>query len=150
MPIMVVIVCIVFLALLRNLLVLSGLSINLPSALPLILGLLACLAWVMRVNRLGFRDFLAALFHRNTVPMLLLIFGIMAFKGALVDSQAVLKIREEMVQYQIPFLMVVVAMPLISGFITGITIGFVGASFPLLVPLFTGLSPFDMSRDMWA
>jgi integral membrane protein (TIGR00529 family) len=143
MPIMVVIVCIVFLALLRNLLVLSGLSINLPSALPLILGLLACLAWVMRVNRLGFRDFLAALFHRNTVPMLLLIFGIMAFKGALVDSQAVLKIREEMVQYQIPFLMVVVAMPLISGFITGITIGFVGASFPLLVPLFTGLSPFD-------
>ena len=143
MPIMVVIVCIVFLALLRNLLVLSGLSINLPSALPLILGLLACLAWVMRVNRLGFRDFLAALFHRNTVPMLLLIFGIMAFKGALVDSQAVLKIREEMVQYQIPFLMVLVAMPLISGFITGITIGFVGASFPLLVPLFTGLSPFD-------
>jgi integral membrane protein (TIGR00529 family) len=136
MPIMVVIVCIVFLALLRNLLVLSGLSINLPSALPLILGLLACLAWVMRVNRLGFRDFLAALFHRNTVPMLLLIFGIMAFKGALVDSQAVLKIREEMVQYQIPFLMVVVAMPLISGFITGITIGFVGASFPLLVPLY--------------
>ena len=143
MPIMVVIVCIVFLALLRNLLVLSGLSIDLPSAFPLILGLLACLAWVMRVNRLGFRDFLAALFHRNTVPMLLLIFGIMAFKGALVDSQAVLKIREEMVQYQIPFLMVVVAMPLISGFITGITIGFVGASFPLLVPLFTGLSPFD-------
>ena len=143
MPIMVVIVCIVFLALLRNLLVLSGVSINLPSALPLILGLLACLVWVMRVNRLGFRDFLAALLHRNTVPMLLLIFGIMAFKGALVDSQAVFKIREEMVQYQIPFLIVVVAMPLLSGFITGITIGFVGASFPLLVPLFVGLSPFD-------
>ena len=143
MPIMVVIICIVFLALLRNLLGLSGVSVNLPSALPLILGLLACLVWVMRVNRLGFRDFLAALLHRNTVPMLLLIFGIMAFKGALVDSQAVLKIREEMVRYQIPFLIVVVAMPLLSGFITGITIGFVGASFPLLVPLFTGLSPFD-------
>jgi len=143
MPIMVVIVCIVFLALLRNLLVLSGVSINLPSALPLILGLLACLVWVMRVNRLGFRDFLAALLHRNTVPMLLLIFGIMAFKGALIDSQAVFKIREEMVQYQIPFLIVVVAMPFISGLITGITIGFVGATFPLLVPLFVGLSPLD-------
>jgi hypothetical protein len=143
MPIMVVIVCIVFLALLRNLLVLSGVSINLPSALPLILGLLACLVWVMRVNRLGFRDFLAALLHRNTVPMLLLIFGIMAFKGALIDSQAVLEIREEMVQYQIPVLIVVVAMPFISGLITGITIGFVGATFPLLVPLFVGLSPLD-------
>jgi uncharacterized protein len=143
MPIMVVIVCIVFLALLRSLLVLSGASINLPSALPLILGLLACLVWVMRVNRLGFRDFLAALLHRNTVPMLLLIFGIMAFKGALIDSQAVLKIREEMIQYHIPVLVVVVAMPFISGLITGITIGFVGATFPLLVPLFVGLSPLD-------
>ena len=143
MPIMVVIVCIVFLALLRSLLVLSGVSINLPSALPLILGLLACLVWVMRVNRLGFRDFLAALLHRNTVPMLLLIFGIMAFKGALIDSQAVLEIREEMVHYQIPVLIVVVAMPFISGLITGITIGFVGATFPLLVPLFVGLSPLD-------
>ncbi len=143
MPIMVVIVCIAFLALLRKLLAFSGISVDLPPALPLILGLLACLVWVMRVNRLGFGDFLKALLHRNTVPMLLLIFGIMAFKGALVDSRAVLKIREEMVQYQIPFLMVVVAMPLISGFITGITIGFVGASFPLLVPLFAGLSPFD-------
>jgi integral membrane protein (TIGR00529 family) len=143
MPIIVVIVCIVFLALLRSLLVLSGASINLPSALPLILGLLACLVWVMRVNRLGFRDFLAALLHRNTVPMLLLIFGIMAFKGALIDSQAVLEIREEMVQYHIPVLIVVVAMPFISGLITGITIGFVGATFPLLVPLFVGLSPLD-------
>jgi integral membrane protein (TIGR00529 family) len=143
MPILVVVVCILFLALLRNLLVFSGISLNLPSALPLILGLLACLAWVMRVNRLGLRDFVAALLNRNTVPMLLLIFGIMAFKGALVDSQAVLKIREEMIQYQIPFLVVVVAMPFIAGFITGITIGFVGATFPLLVPLFAGLSPFD-------
>ena len=143
MPIMVVVVCIVFLALLRNLLVSSGLSIKLPSALPLLLGLLACLVWVMRVNRLGFGDFCRALIDRNTVPMLLLILGIMAFKGALVDSHAVLKIREEMVQYQIPFLMVVVTMPFVSGLITGITIGFVGATFPLLVPLFTGLSPFD-------
>jgi hypothetical protein len=67
----------------------------------------------------------------------------MAFKGALIDSQAVLEIREEMVHYQIPVLIVVVAMPFIAGLITGITIGFVGATFPLLVPLFVGLSPLD-------
>ncbi len=75
--------------------------------------------------------------------MLLLILGIMVFKGTLIDSQAVLQIREEMVHYRIPFLLVVVSMPFISGFITGITIGFVGATFPLLVPLFAGLSPLD-------
>jgi integral membrane protein (TIGR00529 family) len=143
MPILVVVGCIVFLALLRNAILWSGVSITLPTALPLLLGLLACLIWVMWVNRLSFRHLWTAMLDRNTLPMLLLILGIMAFKGALVDSQAVLQIREEMVQYRIPFLIVVVAMPFISGLITGITIGFVGATFPLLVPLFAGLSPLD-------
>ena len=75
--------------------------------------------------------------------MLLLIFGIMAFKGTLIDSQAVLQIREEMFRYRIPFLMVVMGMPFISGLVTGIAVGFVGTTFPLLTPLFAGLSPID-------
>jgi integral membrane protein (TIGR00529 family) len=143
MPIAVVVVCIVFLALLRSVLVWSGSSIILPTAFPLLMGLSACLIWVICANRLGLGHLGKALIDRNTLPMVLLIFGIMAFKGALVDSQAVLQIREEMVLYQIPFLMVIMAMPFISGFITGITIGFVGATFPLLVPLFAGLSALD-------
>jgi hypothetical protein len=143
MPIFVVVLCIVLLALWRNALAWFGVSIKMPTTFPLLLGLSACLIWVLWVNRLNFTDFWAALIDRNTLPMVLLIFGIMAFKGALVDSQAVLQIREEMVRYKIPFLMVVMAMPFISGFITGITIGFVGATFPLLVPLFAGLSPLD-------
>ena len=97
----------------------------------------------MWANRLRLQDLWKAVMNRNTLPMLLLIFGIMAFKGALIDSQAVSQIREEMVRYQIPFLMVVMGMPFISGLITGIAVGFVGATFPLLVPLFAGLSPLD-------
>ncbi|MCK5658020.1 MAG: DUF401 family protein, partial [Deltaproteobacteria bacterium] len=143
MPILVVVGCIGFFALLRSLTLWLGVSIKLPAAMPLLFGLLACVIWVMWVNGLGVNDFWTALVDRNTLPMLLLICGIMAFKGALIDSQAVLEIREEMVQYQIPVLIVVVAMPFISGLITGITIGFVGATFPLLVPLFVGLSPLD-------
>jgi integral membrane protein (TIGR00529 family) len=143
MPILLVVGCIGFFALLRSLTMWFGVSIKLPAAMPLLFALLVCVIWVMWVNGLGFNDFLTALVDRNTLPMLLLICGIMAFKGALINSQVVLEIREEMVQYQIPFLIVVVAMPLISGLITGITIGFVGATFPLLVPLFVGLSPLD-------
>ncbi len=143
MPILLVVGCIVFLALLRNCLLWAGVRVNLPTSLPLLLGLLTCSIWVMWTNRLRLQDLWKAVMNRNTLPMLLLIFGIMAFKGALIDSQAVLQIREEMVQYQIPFLMVVMGMPFVSGLITGIAVGFVGATFPLLVPLFAGLSPLD-------
>jgi integral membrane protein (TIGR00529 family) len=143
MPILLVIGCIVSLALLRNFLSWVGVKVYLPNSLPLLLGLLTCSIWVMWANKLSLQDLWRAVMNRNTLPMLFLIFGIMAFKGALIDSQAVLQIREEMVQYQIPFLMVVMGMPFISGLITGIAIGFVGATFPLLVPLFAGLSPLD-------
>ena len=143
MPILLVVGCIVFLALLRNCLLWAGVRVTLPTSLPLLLGLLTCSIWVMWANRLRLHDLWKALMNRNTLLMLLLIFGIMAFKGALIDSQAVLQIREEMVRYRIPFLMVVMGMPFISGLITGIAVGFVGATFPLLVPLFAGLSPLD-------
>jgi integral membrane protein (TIGR00529 family) len=143
MPILLVVGCIVFLAVLRSCLSWAGIKVNLPTSLPLILGLMVCSVWVMWANRLSLPDLWRALVNRNTLLMVLLIFGIMAFKGALIDSQAVLQIREEMIRYRIPFLMVVMGMPFISGLITGITIGFVGATFPLLVPLFAGLSPLD-------
>ena len=143
MPILLVVGCIVFLALLRSGLSRTGLQVNLPNSLPLILGLLACFIWVMWANRLGLQDLWRAVINRNTLPMLLLIFGIMAFKGTLIDSQAVLQIREQMFRYRIPFLMVVMGMPFISGLVTGIAVGFVGTTFPLLTPLFAGLSPID-------
>ncbi|UCG14370.1 MAG: DUF401 family protein [Deltaproteobacteria bacterium] len=143
MPIVVVVACIVVLGLARHVLLLAGVGIEVPRVLPLLLGLLACLLWVLRVNHLSLRNLRDALFNRNTIPMLLLVFGIMVFKGELVDSQAVLQIREEMMHYRIPILVVIVAMPFISGLITGIAIGFVGASFPLVVPLFAGLPPMD-------
>ena len=143
MPITVVVAFIVGFATVRFVLAGVGLNVNVPTTLPLLLGLIACLIWVIWANRLGLSDFWAALLNRNTMPMVLLIFGIMAFKGALVDSRAVFHIREEMVRYHIPVVMVIMAMPFISGFVTGITIGFVGATFPLVVPLFAGLPPLD-------
>jgi len=34
-------------------------------------------------------------------------------------------------------------MPFVSGLITGIAIGFVGTSFPLVIPLFQALPAYD-------
>jgi hypothetical protein len=53
-----------------------------------------------------------------------------------VDSQAVTQIRDELIAYHIPVTLIVIVMPFISGLITGIAIGFVGTSFPLIIPLF--------------
>ena len=60
----------------------------------------------------------------------------MIFQGIMKDSRAVVDIRTELMTYRIPILLVVVIIPFLSGLITGIGIGFVGTSFPLIIPLF--------------
>ena len=44
-------------------------------------------------------------------------------------------IRDELMTYGIPPILLILIMPFFSGFILGIAVGFVGASFPLIVPL---------------
>jgi integral membrane protein (TIGR00529 family) len=141
MPIVLVVASILLFALVRYVLAWIGWTITLPRVPPLLAGLGGSLLWVLNVNRLGLRQFLTALVNLVTLSMVTLVFGIMIFKGLLIDSQAIFQIREELVRYHIPVLLVIMGMPFLAGLITGIAVGFVGSSFPLVVPLFNGLPP---------
>jgi hypothetical protein len=67
--------------------------------------------------------------------MVLTVFGIMAFKGVLVQSGAIEQVRAELVEYHIPSILIISVLPFIAGLVTGIAFAFVGASFPLVVAL---------------
>jgi hypothetical protein len=69
--------------------------------------------------------------------------AIMVFEGLMTDSRAVVEIRKELMAYRIPLVMVITFMPFLSGVVTRIAIGFVGVSFPLIIPLFPAGSLFD-------
>ena len=143
MPILIVVLVIVLLAGLNGLLNLTGFHVKLSGAGSILPGLLASTIWVSGVNRISFRQLRAAVFDRALFSLLLLVASIMVFKGIMIDSQAVVAIRNELMAYGIPVILVIVIMPFLSGLITGIAIGFVGTSFPLIIPLFPTTSLFD-------
>ena len=116
---------------------------TLPPLTSVFVGLAVCLALVIRQNRMPAQKVVRAAFHKTVLPMLLLVIGIMVFKGLLVESQAITAIRDELVQYNIPPLAAILILPFICGFITGIAVGFVGASFPLVIPLLAGKTGLD-------
>ena len=68
--------------------------------------------------------------------MMMLLLGIMIFKGVMTKTSAVESIRNELFTFHIPSLLVVLIMPFLAGMITGVAIGFVGTTFPLIIPLF--------------
>lgn len=136
MPIIVVVAVIAVMAAITMILRAMGADVAMSGGVAILPGLLAAVFWVVRTNRLTRGQLRAAFTHRGILPMLLLVAAIMIFKGVMTDSQAVLHIRDELVAYRFPLIWIILLMPFLSGFVTGIAIGFVGTSFPLIIPLF--------------
>ena len=143
MPVLIVALVIVALAGLSGLLALLGVRVKIPGTISILPGLVISTLWVCIVNHMSLAQFRSAVMHRDVLPMLSLIAAIMVFKGIMMDSQAVFQIRDELEAYEIPFTLIIMIMPFLSGLITGIAIGFVGTSFPLIIPLFPSTQPFD-------
>ena len=109
-----------------------------PKYLNFLIGLILAQGWVIKTNKLPARLIKQALCNRFTFKMALIILGIMAFKGILIDTHIIVEIQEELTRYHIPAVFVVAALPFISGLVMGIAMGFVGSSFPLIIVLLQG------------
>jgi hypothetical protein len=77
----------------------------------------------------------------DTWLMIVLVVGIQAFAAALscpldaAGSTLITGMRDEFIRTGIPLIVVVMLVPFISGMVTGVAFGFVGASFPIVFAL---------------
>lgn len=83
-----------------------------------------------------------AIFKKTTIwEFVILVIGIQAFSAALkrplnpAEMTLVGSMRDEFLHLGIPLLAVMIAVPFVSGMVTGVAMGFVGASFPLVFAL---------------
>ncbi len=112
-----------------------------PPELPVLAGVAAGIVLLFRRERLTRADLAGALKGGKYFNYVLLVAAIMVFRGVLAESAIVHRVKEEMLDYRIPLLAVIVFLPFVSGLVSGIALGFVGASFPVIIPLLAGLSP---------
>jgi integral membrane protein (TIGR00529 family) len=143
MPILVVILVIGLIGGVEALLGFLGIQVRVPGAISILPGLLAAIIWVCVVNKIPPMRIRSAFLDRGVIPMLLLVLAIIIFQGTLIESKAVFKMREELTAYQVPLLAVFTIIPFLSGLLTGIAVGFVGLSFPLVIPMFPTNSFFE-------
>ena len=136
LPILIIIFFILFQAAVTEIFAMFGIRFAMPGALAILPGLVAALVWVAASNHLPADRIRASLMDQGSIPILLLIVAIMIFQGVLKESQAALQIRSELIAYRIPLSLVIMILPFLAGLITGIAVGFVGTSFPLIIPMF--------------
>jgi integral membrane protein (TIGR00529 family) len=110
----------------------------------LILALLVAIVWIWRQNRMPLKTCIGILTQPAMVKMIYMVGGILIFKGILEDSGAVGRLSRELLDWHIPLIPIAMLLPFIVGLVGGITIAFVGATFPILVSLVNSLGQNDL------
>ncbi|MCX5858176.1 MAG: DUF401 family protein [Deltaproteobacteria bacterium] len=123
------------------LLPLIGVEGTLANLIAMVVGLVAALAAVFTGHASAFGSTMLMLKRSDTWLMIVLVIGIQTFAAALscpVDdagSTLITGMRDELIRTGIPLIMVIMLIPFISGMVTGVAFGFVGASFPIVFAL---------------
>ncbi len=128
--------------------VLSGFSSFLPLAaiLLMVIPLHMKLHYALAITilalfvfyRFGIKEAFRALRRGFTADVVVLIFGTMLFKFTIENSGAVVRLSHYLIERGIPLLPILFALPFACGLLTGITVGFVGSTFPLIISLAGG------------
>lgn len=124
-------------------------SLPLPGFIPvkeagLVIALIVAIAWVWTVNRMPAADRWAILKKRELLKMVYMVAGILVFQEILKDSRAVTLLSEELLRWRIPLMPITVLLPFLVGGVAGITIAFVGTTFPILISLVRTFGEGDM------
>lgn len=111
--------------------------------LPIFLGLMLSFGWVIVADKLSWLQVRSLLLKKSVLEFALLVFGIMIFKSVLEKCGGVTMLKNELINYNIPILLLIMILPFIAGLVTGIAVAFVGTSFPVILPLINSGAPMS-------
>ncbi|MBN2398000.1 MAG: DUF401 family protein, partial [Deltaproteobacteria bacterium] len=110
-------------------------GLDIAKEIGLIVALVLSIASVWARDRMTADAIRRILVSPHILKMFYMVIAILIFKGMLEDSRAVAAISAEFEALSVPLVLIVVVLPFIVGGITGITIAFVGSTFPIIIPL---------------
>ena len=114
---------------------LSPWKIKVAKEIGLIAALIAAIFWVWRVNGVPAAERRRVLMQRELLNMFAMVAAILMFKGTLEESGAVTLVSDELLRWRVPLVSITMLLPFFIGAIVGLTVAFVGTTFPILISL---------------
>jgi integral membrane protein (TIGR00529 family) len=106
--------------------------------LPLAIAMLSIVAAMLLFYRYSFSELWTTLRESFSLNVILMVAGIMIFKGMLEASGAITALPVFFSSSGLPAGAVFFALPFLVGLLTGLTVGFVGATFPIIMAMTGG------------
>lgn len=114
---------------------------------PLILGLVVSLLWTSRLNGTGTAGLREIFAKPSIYGLVFLVLSIMAFQRILQETRAGAAMGGELQAMHVAVVVVVATLPFIAGMVTGLAIGFVGISFPIIREMVTSAPDEPMAAS---
>ncbi len=118
--------------------------------IDLLVALSIAIILLILSHRISAGELREIIFHDISFKVIGLIIGIMFFKQMLESTNSMSQIPQLFSEIGINIWVILFSIPFILGFLTGITVGFVGISFPILMPLMTQAGSLDLSMAVFA
>ncbi|MBN2254226.1 MAG: DUF401 family protein [Deltaproteobacteria bacterium] len=135
----------------------SLISYTVPSStiakeIGLIVALCMAIGWIWQSNHFTLRQIRDRITSPHILNMVYMVAAIFIFKGLMESSNAVGTIHREFTMLHVPLVLITIMLPFLVGSIVGITVAFVGSTFPILLPLIhgSGEGQFAMAYIMLA
>lgn len=106
--------------------------------MPLALAMISVVVVMFLYYRYSANDILTTLRESLSLNVMLMVIGIMVFKGMLDATGAILALPVFFKQSGIPTTAVLFVLPFLVGLLTGLTVGVVGATFPIITAMMGG------------
>lgn len=103
----------------------SVFGLGIPDNLVMAVCLIGSIIYVLIKDKPSWKELYKVIFTKKMLSMLSIIFLIFLFKETLTQTGAVTLTAEEIQEYKLPFMLILIILPFIVGLLTGITIGFV-------------------------
>jgi len=114
------------------------------------ISLLAALIFTIIMNRIFSKKLITTLRKSIKVDIIILIILVLLFKTVLENSKAIELVAKSFIALNFPSLILIILVPMIISFLTGLTLAYVGIGFPLLMPFFTANGSLDLGLVMLA
>lgn len=98
-------------------------------------ALITVVVFLLLFYRYNLKSIFTVFKHGFSLDVIILILGVMLFKEAMEGSGAVKNLSQFFVKEGIPVLPILFLLPFITGMLTGLTVGFVGSTFPLIISI---------------
>ncbi len=112
---------------------------------PISVALIPALAWMHFQRRVSFVEWKNIARNKKIWGFVILVIGIRLFsrilEADLSSGNIVAQVKQDMDSVHVSLLGIAILIPFLSGIITGLAIGFVGASFPIVMGLLSDLPP---------